>query len=367
MDDLRIVRQFGEEPEEPDAAARHRAARRLERAIDGEIERRNRRAPGRTRVWGFSAVGGAAVLAAVILAVMLLSGGSGALSPDPALAAEAVKKAVIDTASAADSGVIRSVVTENGVTIQDKTFSWNGDDFAIEDSRHESPNPNTDKGNGNEESYAELRYVADKFYEMDWYITRIEARDGKWYHCTLWDDGGAVDGFNPSEWLTEARSDLLGEGLVELVTSASGFSQTLDDAGDRVYSGSLTLAQLAEYDLDLSGAPFAGSLMRALLTITADPSAGDKLRNAIADRPVKIEVTVGAKGLLQDASFAYSVGGEKRDMFPEGSDKPIPFLTYKSDYVYTITYSQLGSAPAIEAPDPAHTITTDKPEGYRMK
>jgi hypothetical protein len=294
--------------------------------------------------------------------------GNGALSPDPALAAEAVKKAVTDTAAAADSGVIRSVVSENGVTVQDKTFSWNGDDFAIQDARHESPNLNTDKGNGNEESYAELRYVADKFYEMDWYITRIEARDGKWYHCTLWDNGGAVDGFNPSEWLTEARSDLLGQGLVDLVTSASGFTQTLGDEEDRVYSGTLTLAQLAEHDVDLSGAPFAGSLMRALLTIAApDAQAGDKFRDAIADRPVKIEVTVDANGLIKEASLAYSVGGEKRDMFPEGSDKPIPFLTYRSDYVYTITYSQLGSAPAIAAPDAANTVTTDKPEGYRMK
>ncbi|MCL5734876.1 MAG: hypothetical protein M1274_04700 [Actinobacteria bacterium] len=56
-----------------------------------------------------------------------------------------------------------------------------------------------------------------------------------------------------------------------------------------------------------------------------------------------------------------------RDRSLEGSDQPILFITYRSDYVHTVTYSQLGSAPATQAPDAVHTITTDKPEGYRVK
>jgi hypothetical protein len=52
-------------------------------------------------------------------------------------------------------------------------------------------------------------------------------------------------------------------------------------------------------------------------------------------------VQVGADGLIRHARLAYELEG--------------------NPFTYEVTYRQLGSAPAINAPDPATTATTDSP------
>ncbi len=206
-----------------------------------------------------------------------------------------------------------------------------------------------------------VRYVDDTFYERNWYIG---VPDDQWYHCTPWDNGGALDGFNPSEWLPQARAEMLGEGLLDLVTSASGFTQAVSDNGDHIYKGTLTVATLADHNLGLSGAPFAGAPMKGLAATARDPQANEEFRTAIGDIPVTMEVTVGADGLVKAATLAYTTGGEEMRIKPNGRLGAAP---YESHFIFGLTYSQFGSAPAIELPDAAQTVTTDKPAGYHVK
>jgi hypothetical protein len=250
--------------------------------------------------------------------------------------------------------VVRTVFRENGVITRDRTFSWHGDDFSVHSITHVSPDPHVDKGGGNEESDAELRYIGGLFYEKDWYIA---PPSGQWIHATAWDNGGSYEGFVPSEWLADSRSDLLGEGLKELVTSATGFVETAGADGELVYTGTLSIAELAEHELDMSGAALGGSVVRAQMTAAADDvkpkRAGDP-----GSTPVSIEVVVGADGLMRSATLSYEDPFKARTVQP--GEQPIT-------YAHQITYSQLGTAPAIEPPEPSQTITADIPEGFRAK
>lgn len=90
----------------------------------------------------------------------------------------------------------------------------------------------------------------------------------------------------------------------------------------------LEVSELSTDSLGLSGLPFAGQPL-------------DKLRAFDPTSPVAVEVTVGTDGLVEQAKLSYEIEG--------------------NSFTYEVTYSQLGSAPAISAPDQAHAVTTDSP------
>lgn len=290
----------------------------------------------RMRRLAFACAAGAVVaLAGAITAVMLLTGGPGT-SITPALAAEAVKEAAADTAAAGHSGVIETVLygpvsvndgaraafgaepeTAEGVILT-RTFAWNGEDLALIAGAGEGP--------------YELRYVNDRFYEKGYFVPDSQT----WVHCSDFDNGGgydpgvdgAAEAFVPGEWLADYRAALIGSGLMDLVSRVSGLTAGPAAEGGTTYTGTLEVGDLSTAGLGLSGLPFASQPL-------------DKLRAFDPTSPVQVEVQVGTGGLVEQATLSYEIEG--------------------GSFTYEVVYSQLGSAPAIIAPDPAHTATTDNP------
>jgi hypothetical protein len=283
-----------------------------------------RRAMPRRKTLGLSATAGIAVAAAVAAAFMLFGGGNPSLTPTPALAAEAVKKAAVDTSAAAQSGVISTVLLIDGEAQVSNTVSWNGSDLALVVQSDEQ---------------RQVRYVDGVYYETYGYSMGVAPGDtthvDEWIHCTDYDNGGtrtpgvwANEEASPSQWLAAARTDLAGDGLVELVSGASGYTQTDSADGSTTYAGMTSVAAIQSQDWSLSGLPIASQpSFKVLDTSTA----------------VAMKVTVGADGLIRELKLDWTL-----DLPGEASA-----------WSYTTTYSELGTAAPIVAPDPAHTSTTD--------
>jgi hypothetical protein len=270
------------------------------------------------------------LLAGAISAAMLIAGGPGGIdSIAPALAAEAVKKAAADTAAVDRSGIIDTTLMQDGAVALTRTFSWNGEDLAV-------------KAGGPDQGDPEFRYVDGCFYAKDYF----DPYDGQWHHYTDYDNGGggqptadgAYAGFVPGQLLSDSRSALVGSGLMDLVSGASGFTRTSSADGGQTFTGTLTIADLVACDLGLSGVPFA---CQPLVKMSG-PGSDKQLQRAGSETPVSIEVTIGPSGLIETATLAYQLEGVSLE--------------------YAVTYGQLGSAPAITAPDPDHTTTLDGPD-----
>jgi hypothetical protein len=278
----------------------------------------------RRRTLGLSATALVVVAAGVVAAFMLLGGGNADLTVTPALAAEAVKKAAVDTSAAAESGTIDTVLLIDGEAQVANTVSWNGDDLSLVVQNDEQ---------------RQLRYVDGLYYETYGYSVGVAPGDkahlGEWIHCTDYDNGGggtpgvrANEEANPTQWLAAARTDLAGSGLVALVTGASGYTQSANADGSTTYAGTTTVAAIESQDWSLNGLPMASQPSFKVLDTST---------------PVAMRVTVGAEGLIRELKLDWTL-----DLPGEAS-----VWSYKS------TYSELGSAPAIEAPQPDHTVTTD--------
>jgi hypothetical protein len=161
------------------------------------------------------------------------------------------------------------------------------------------------------------------------------SHDGQWIHVTGYDNGGAGpdagsanEQLAPAAWLAAARGDLAGQGLVQLVSEGQGYTRTPNADGSVTYSATTTVAAVRSADWDLAGLPIA-----------SQPSFKVKDEST----PVTMTVTVGRDGLVQQVKLAWTL-----DLPGEASS-----------WSYTTTFSQLGAAPAIAAPDAAHTQTTD--------
>ncbi|MBN1461301.1 MAG: hypothetical protein JXA57_17370 [Armatimonadetes bacterium] len=347
MDDLRLTMEFRKDEPEPGPGVRHRVEARLDEAIATERSSLARRrhsvkaspARGRRRgplVWGLSTAGTAAVLAGVALGVMAFSGGGGPISPDPAYAAEAVRKAAVSTTAAAESGVVETVLsglvsTNDGEqaaygakpemaqgVILSRTFAWNGEDLSISTSGQEGP--------------YELRYVSGQFYEKGYFVPDSQT----WFHRPDLDNGGgyrpnaapAAEAFVPGEWLATYQAALVGSGLMDLITEVSGLKEVSSGDGGTTYTGTLPATELSTDSLALSGLLFASQPL-------------DKLGQLDSAALVAAVVVVGSNGLIERAKLSYELEG--------------------SPFTYQVSYSQLGSAPAVDAPDAAGTTTEDSP------
>jgi hypothetical protein len=283
-----------------------------------------RRARPTRRLIGLSAGATFAVAAAVVAAVLLLGGGNPNLTPSPALAAEAAKKAAVDTTAAAKSGVIETVLLIDGEAQVMNKISWNGDDLSLL--------VQNDK-------QRQIRYVDGLYYETYGYSVPIATGDSshvdQWIHITSFDNdgtgtmaGSAIEQPAPAEWLTAARTDLAGDGLTELVSSAQGYTRAENTDGSVSYSATTTVAAIQSQDWSISGLPMANQPSFKVLDTST---------------PVAVVVTVGADGLIRELKLDWTL-----DLSGEASV-----------WSYKTAYSQLGTAPAITAPDASRTITTD--------
>jgi hypothetical protein len=108
----------------------------------------------------------------------------------------------------------------------------------------------------------------------------------------------------------------------------SGLTAVPSSDGGTTYTGTLPVGELSTTSLGLSGLPFSGQPL-------------DKLHQLDPTSPVVVEVLVGTDGLVEQATLSYEMEG--------------------NSFTYQVTYSQLGSAPAISEPGSGHTAVTDSP------
>jgi hypothetical protein len=292
--------------------------------------RNGRRAPTRRprrRVLGLSAAGLAVIAAGVVAGAVLLAGGGQVVSP--AYAAEAVKKAAADTSAAAHSGVIKTEFfyefVDGGGDSAINTFSWNGDNVALI---------------AQNDPQRQIRYVDGRYYQTYGYNGAPEDNEhiDEWLYCTDYDEGGAggadvnpaIETPNPVEWLIAARTDLAGEGLVQLIAAGEGYTQRVNDDGSTTYAGTVAIGILRDADFGAFG-------------LNAASQPGFKVDDPNA--PVSVQVTVGPEGLISQFRLDWRL------------DRPGEVV----DFTYMAVYEQLGSAPEITAPNPEHTVTTDNP------
>lgn len=282
----------------------------------------------RRRSLGLSAGAAMIVLAGIILGVTFLTGGGVLPEVSPAYAAEVVRKAAADTA-AAESGVVETLVHQQDLdhgttTVHAQSFAWHGDDFALVITA------------GDSYPRSELRYVSGCFYDKG-YFKPEPPESETWFHYTAYDNGqgddpgpyAASEPFVPGAWLETYRTALVGTGLTDLAASVSGLTQKSSAEDSTTYAGTLKAAELASRNyLGLSGVPFAGQPL-------------EKLALLRPDSPVGVEIVVGADGLVCEATLRYEIE--------------------RFSFSYQVTYSGLGSAPAVAAPDPASTVTRERP------
>lgn len=203
------------------------------------------------------------------------------------------------------------------------TLRWNGTDVSL-------VNHNTVD--------AEVRYVDGRYYETYGYSVPLSPDDaehqGQWLHYTDYDHGTTPTAVltrqpAPGAWLEAARTDLAGDGLVAIVTGATGYTRSENKDGSLTYMGRTTLAVIQSRYFGAKTLPLPGL---PPLKVN-DPTT-----------PVDIRVTVGGNGLIQVLAFDWTL------------DAP----GEASHWSYTSTYSDLGGAAAITAPEAGRTITTDR-------
>jgi hypothetical protein len=298
------VEDFAEQPQSDNRSPRDRPARSVKRL-------------------GVSTAG--AVAAALVVATIMYFVGSDNPMLSPVSAAEAVKKAAADTSAAAKSGVIDTELLIDGEAQVWSTFSWNGNDVSLVD--RQGPN-------------RELRYVNGLYYETYGYSVPVPVGDtehaGQWVHVTDYDNGGqpkgaatsAVESPNPLAWLAATRADLAGSGLMQLVAGVTGYHRFDNADGSVTYAGATNAATIKAMDLGLGGLPMAG---RPSFEV-----------HDTATR-VDIKITVNAEGRVEQLILRWRLNQ------PAGA----------TEWQFTSTYRELGTAAPIVAPDPSYTVTTD--------
>ena len=264
---------------------------------------RTRAARPTPRFIGLSAGAACAVAAIVVAGVLLLGGGNPGLTVTPAVAAEAAKKAAVDTSAAAGSGVISTVLMIDGEAQVMNRISWNGDDVSLLVQN---------------DIQRQIRYVGGQYFETYGYSVPIEqgdtSHDGRWFHVTSYDKSvttsttaGAMEQPDPAAWLEAARTDLAGKDLVALITGARDFTQTADEDGSTTYAATTTVAAIQAADWSIAGLPSANQ-----------PSF--KVQDTAA--PVSIRLTVGSDGLIRELKLDWKLDlpGEAwlpRDYIPD--------------------------------------------------
>ena len=248
-----------------------------------------RRLPRRRLIGVSMAV--AALTVAAMLGGVFLSGGS----TDSAYAA--AKKAVaVTSANAVNSGTIVTRLSRDGATVATETTSWNGSDISLKTVLYTA---------------SELRLVGQDSYGL--------RPDGRWTHY----DASALG--LPAflkEMLASARVDVAGTTVRNIIDATSGLEQTENADGSTTYSGTANADASIGVVIDTT----TGSVL-ALVTRAIRPIANAKDRSTV----VSVQLTVGSDGLISSLRVSFQSDGKS--------------------WVQTSDYSQLGSTPAINAPD----------------
>jgi hypothetical protein len=277
---------------------------RIETAVADDRPSGRRLRP-RRRVLGVSAAGIALAAAAAVAAFLTV--GSSRVTPGVENAAAAIKKAATLTATSADrSGSATVRMTHDGQLWAHKTVRWNGADLEIAD---ESP--------GRPSSGLPLLVVDGTMYGHD------PDHEG-------WVEVGPVSsidpgsGTTPTDILAAVREDMGGATLRRITgaMTAGGLTTTNPADGSTVYSGTVPAGQIARQ----TGFKEGQAIRVFPFGYVAHDAAADPA--SLLDTTV----TVGADGFIREIAVTWGT------------------------WTYTVTYSQLGSTPALVAPANAKSL-----------
>jgi hypothetical protein len=243
----------------------------------------------------------AAVAAAAVLTVVSPTGGPGVGD-----AAAAMKQAATVTAASAElSGTAVVRLAHKGETWSDTTMRWNGGDLAVTSNL---PDREGRTGGG-------LRLVDGTLYGRD-------PRDGVWVAEGSPANIDPESGTTPAEHLAALREDVGGTTLQRIVGSMTGLSTTELDDGSTRYAGKVAAGLVAR-----ERGFKEGQSIRVL-------PFGNVAHGEAADPAALLDtsVTVGADGVVRELTVRWP------------------------GWIYTVTYSGLGTTAAPAAPENARPL-----------
>jgi hypothetical protein len=259
----------------------------------------------RRRLFGMAA--GVALATAAAVAVFLSVSPSGG-TPGVENAAAAIKKAAtLSAASAEQSGTANVQMTHDGQLWADKTVRWNGDDVEI-----------TDQSPGGASSGLPLLVVNEVMYGHD------PQHEG-WVQVGPVSSIDPGSGTTPTDILAAVRDDMGGTTLhriVDAMATGGGLVTTNPTDGSTVYRGTVPADQIARRTGFKEG--------HAIRVLPFGYVAHDQAANPAS--PLDTAVTVGGDGVIRKIAVTWGT------------------------WTYAVTYSDLGSTPALVAPANAQSL-----------
>jgi hypothetical protein len=269
---------------------------------------------------GVAAAGG---MAAVLLGAVgtvpgtgaKTGGGGAAVVHDPAAALRLA--AAVTSGAAQDSGVAVVRVTQNGQPWAGKTVTWHGDDIAIvEDTRSRNSNNQT-------------RIVDGVLYALGAW----PGQDDGWVDLGSPANIDPDSGTTPLEILAAVRADSAGQTLARITGSMTGLTTTTGPDGSVTYAGQAPAGVVAQEQGFKEG--------QTIRVLPYGYVAHDAAANPAS--PVAVTIVAGSDHVVRSITAQWGGG---------------------SAWTYTVTFSELGTAPAIVAPANAKPLTafrTSKP------
>jgi hypothetical protein len=271
----------------------------LRAAIERDLRYRSRRSrvmqPRSPRVI-LSTLSVLAAATAAILIALTISAAS------PSAASAAAARALAATV-AAPSGTMTTTLLHAGATRTIDATRWNGDDIAYSTGFDQFP---------------QLLLIGGAMY--------VQASDGSWLHYADASDVGP----KPLGGLMHlAQDNISGTTAQQILALATDVQQTPQPNGTTIYSGTIPSSSI-----NAANDPGNNAIISMILGAQkrTDMIFGAGSGNAADTQPsdLQLQMNVGADGLVTQVSVT----------FP-GQD---------TGYTWSITYSQLGSTPAITAP-----------------
>jgi hypothetical protein len=261
------------------------------------------RGRSRRRLVRLSAAGVALAAAAAALYVTVGSSGAGPGVEDAA----AVKQAATLTAASAErSGVTAVRITHDGEPWAGATIRWHGDDLSI--SRDTVNSPRRRAGSG-------LLVVGGTVYGID-------PRYGGWVAQGSPQNIDPDSGTTPAEYLAAVRDDVGGVTLRRITDGMTGLTTRRLQDGSTVYSGAVPARLIARETGFKEG--------RSIRVLPFGYVAHDEAANPAS--PLDTAVIVGPEGVVREIEITWGT------------------------WSYTVTYSGLGSTPALVAPAKARSL-----------
>jgi hypothetical protein len=260
--------------------------------------RRLPEATRRRRLIGLAAAGAAVSLAATVAGLLL-----SAATPQSAYAAASK---VIAATAAAGSGTMTMTVAHDGATYMLDTTRWYGNDIAISSGPRHLFGP-----------YRQLLLVGGGAY--------VQQAKGTWLRYPSASDIGPKLG--PAGQLAE--DNVAGNTAGQILDLATGLDQAKEPDGTILYTG---IIPDSSADRRVNRADDAILRMITSLRSGNEPGAPG---GSHAD--LKLQLTAGSDGRLQEVSLTFQ---QQDSGSPAGN----------GTYTWSVTYSQLGTAPPIAVP-----------------